>query len=235
MSKLPSHPNPDLAHLIGRTDIQGISGYYAFWRALCRVFLPLLFKTRVLNRHYEPSSGSAVYICNHQSFLDPMLMAFGLRRPMNFMARASLFRVPGFQQLISSVNAFPVERDSGGLSGIKEAMRRLKAGGQVVVYAEGTRTFDGRIAPFLPGVALLSRRSADWTVPVIIDGAFEAWPRTQALPGAGSVVIQYGKPIPQSVAREMEAEDYVNMVRSRLIAMQHDVRKRLGRPLLKYD
>jgi len=235
VSKLPSHPNPALTGLWHRTDIQPLTGSYVFWRSLCHIGLPLMFKTRVFNRHYEPSSGGVVYICNHQSFIDPLLMAFGLRRPMNFMARESLFKCPGFRELIRSVNAFPIDRESGGLAGMKEAIRRLKQGGQVVVFAEGTRTKDGRIGPLMPGVALLAKRAAQWTVPVVIDGAFEAWPRTKPLPTFSSIIIQYDQPIPRSVAAKMKPQDFVDMVRARMISMQTEMRRRVGRAAISYE
>jgi len=230
-----SHPNPALRSLRGRNDIQQPGFYYCFWRALLRVSMPAYLKTRVFNRHFEPASGGAVYVSNHQSFLDPMLMSFALVRPMNYMARDSLFKYPGFKQLIESVNAFPLRRSAADTRAMKEAMRRLKGGSQVVVFPEGTRTRDGRIGEFLPGVALLARRAADWTVPVLIDGAFEAWPRTKPLPAPGSIVVQYGRPIPRAVARSMDAREFVRMLRGRLIEMQTDVRRRVGRPALKYD
>jgi 1-acyl-sn-glycerol-3-phosphate acyltransferase len=151
------------------------------------------------------------------------------------MARDTLFRFPIFRQIIESLNAFPVRRGTADLTALKEAMRRLKAGGQVVVFAEGTRTTDGRIGPMLPGVAVLAQRAAEWTVPVLIDGAFEAWPRTSPLPMPGSVVVQYGEPIPQKVARKMSAEELVERVRRQLIDIQTDVRRRVGRPPLRYS
>jgi len=234
MNTIRSHPNPLLRNLHGRGDIDRSNPYYYFWRSLLHVAMPLFLKARVFNRHYEPATGGAVYICNHQSFVDPLLMAFALRRPMNFMARSSLFKTPGFRELIESVNTFPVDRESSGMGGLKESMRRLSRGGQVVVFAEGTRTRDGLIAPFLPGAALLSRRAADWTVPVVIDGAFEAWPRTQLLPRLGHVVVQYGPAIPQKTAREMGSADFLSMVRRQMIDIQSDIRRRLGRAALKY-
>ena len=235
MTGIRSHPNPSLHDLARRKDIQRFSPYYNFWRALLRVSMPIVFKTRVFNRHYEPATGGVVYICNHQSFLDPMLMAFGLRRPVNFMARHTLFEIPGFKQLIESVDTFPVDRDSSGMGGLKEAMRRVKRGCQVAVFAEGTRTYDGKIQPFMPGVALLSQRGADWTVPVVIDGAFEAWPRTKKLFGFGNIIVQYDKAIPQSVARGMKPKDFVEMVRQRMIKLQTQMRERMGRAPLEYD
>jgi 1-acyl-sn-glycerol-3-phosphate acyltransferase len=203
-------------------------------RRFFQVTISLGWKTRIFNRRFEPVRGGAVYICNHQSFLDPMLMSFSLRRPMSFMARDTLFHIPLFKQVITALNAFPVRRGTADTGAMKEAMRRLKAGGQVVVFAEGTRTLDGRIGRFLPGVVLLAQRSAEWTVPVVIDGAYEAWPRTQKLPSPGSIVVRYAQPIHRDEARKMDAETFINHVRDVLIEMQADVRRRAGRPRLEY-
>lgn len=229
-----SYANPLLRGLRMPEGVAGANPWYYAMRQFLQVTVSAFMKVRVFNRHYEPARGSAVYICNHQSFLDPILMSFALRRPMNYMARESLF-FPGFKQIIASLNAFPVRRGTADTGALKEAMRRMKHGGQVVVYAEGTRTRDGRIGPFLPGVALLAQRAADWTVPVLIDGAFEAWPRTQALPGPGSVVVQYAPPIPREQARRMEPREFVDRVRQTMIEMQADIRRRVGRPALDYS
>ena len=235
MKGLSSYPNPALRHLRMPPGVPSPSLYYRFMRMGCRVLLTPFSKVRVFDRHREPAEGGAVYICNHQSFLDPILMCFALRRSMNFMARHTLFRIPGFRHLIASLNTFPVRRGTADTGAIKEAMRRLKAGEQVVIFAEGTRTLDGRIRPFLPGVALLARRAAKWTVPVLIDGAFESWPRTQALPSPGNIVVRYAEPIHQDDARKEKPADFVEGVRQTIIEMQTDTRRRLGRPPLTYD
>ncbi len=230
-----SYPNPLLRgfRLPEGTILSGL--WYRLARRFFQVSMSPFWKVRVFNRHYEPSCGSAVYISNHQSFLDPILMSFALRRPMSYMARDSLFHSWGFGQLIKSLNAFPVKRGTADTGAIKEAMRRLKKGGQVVLFPEGTRTRDGRIGQLLPGVAMLSQRSAQWTVPVVIDGAFEAWPRTRALPGPGSIVVQYGQPIPREEVRGKDPAEFVAEMRDILIGIQSDIRRRIGRPALEYD
>ena len=234
MRPLPSHPNPLLRSLRLPEGVPRASLWYRFMRRLLQVHFALFWKVRVFGRHHEPAEGGAVYICNHQSFLDPILMSYSLRRPVNYMARDTLFRMPGFKQLIASLNSFPVRRGTADTAAMKEALRRLKRGGQVAVFAEGTRTHDGRIGPFLPGVALLAQRAAKWTVPVLIDGAYEAWPRTQAFPSPGSIVVRYSEPIPQSEARKLDATELTARVRALLIEMQRDTRRRLGRPPLDY-
>jgi len=234
MKGLPSYPNPLLRGWRFQGDPPEASLYYRATRAAAHVLFAPLWKIRAFNRHFEPARGGAVYICNHQSFLDPILMSLALRRPMNYMARDSLFRFPVFSGLIRSLNAFPVRRATADLAAMKEAMRRLKAGAQVVVFAEGTRTRDGRIGPLLPGVALLAQRAAQWTVPVVIDGAFEAWPRTQMLPLPGLITVCYGPPLSQEQAGAMSAQQLMHSVRATLIELQADLRRRVGRPALTY-
>jgi 1-acyl-sn-glycerol-3-phosphate acyltransferase len=235
MKRLSTHPNPALAGWRFGEGVPEPNLWYRGCRRVLQVAFSALWKTQVFNRHYEPTRGSALYLCNHQSFLDPPLMSFALRRPMNYMARDSLFRHPVFRRLIESLNAFPVRRGAADTAALKEAMRRLKAGGQLVVFPEGTRTEDGRIGPFLPGLGLLARRAADWIVPTVIDGAYECWPRSQPLPLPGKIVIVYGRPIPgRSLGRQNERA-WIARVRERMIAMQADIRRRLGRPPIRYD
>ena len=229
-----SYPNPQLRgwSLPAGTAMPNL--WYRLVRRLLHVPMCALWKVRVFDRRYEPAEGGAVYICNHQSFLDPMLMSFALRRPMNYMARDSLFRVPGLKHLIETLNTFPIRRGTADMAALRESMRRLRTGGQLVIFAEGTRTLDGKIAPFMPGVAMLSKRAAKWTVPVVIDGAFECWPRWRAIPSLGSIVVRFAKPIPQADARKMSNRAFVEHVREILIDMQADVRKRSGRAPLDY-
>ena len=234
MKGLPSHPNPRLRAFRPPAGVPAASLFYWATRLFLQVTLSSFWKVRVFDRHREPAEGGAVYVCNHQSFLDPPLMSFALRRPMNYMARHTLFHMPGFRHLIEALNAFPVHRGTADTGAMKEAMRRLKAGGQVVVFPEGTRTRDGRIGPFLPGTVLLCRRAAEWTVPVQIEGAFDAWPRWQALPSPGEITVRYGEPISQAEARAMRPEALLHRIRETILAMQRDTRRRLGKPPLAY-
>jgi 1-acyl-sn-glycerol-3-phosphate acyltransferase len=233
--RIGSHPNPDLPYWRMAAGVERPTIFYRIMRAGCRVVFPLFCKARVFGRHNEPAEGGAVFICNHQSYLDPMLIGIGMRRPMSYMARDTLFRIGPFAKLIRAVNAFPVKRGTADTGALKEAMRRIKAGGQVLVFAEGTRTLDGRIGPLLPGVALLAQRTAQWTVPVVIDGAFESWPRTQSLPSPGNIVVQFGRAIGQDEARKRSAQEFIDLVRRQMIEIQTGLRRRAGRPALNYE
>ncbi len=235
MTRLCSYPNPAFNKFTLPSDVKNSSLYYRFMRLFCRTYMPMRNQIRVIDRHHEPADGGVLYISNHQCFLDPMLVAFGLQRPMNFMARASLFEPPVLGPFIKTLNCFEVKRGTADVGALKEAIRRLRGNDQVLIFAEGTRTRDGRIGQFLPGVSMLAQRAADWIVPVVIEGGHEVWPRKQFLPIPGKIVVQYDKAISHDEAKEQEPAAFLNGLRDTLIRMQTEIRERLGRPKLIYD
>lgn len=181
--------------------------WYEFLRTLTFLALALGYRIRYSGRKNIPSKGGVLVVPNHQSHLDPPLVGAGCPRQMNYIARRTLFHFGPFRWLISSINAIPINLEGSGLSGIKEALRRLKRGEIVVVFPEGSRTPDGEIRPFRPGFAALAVRSRAAILPVAIEGAFRAWPRQKRFPGLGVVHVHYGSAIlPDEFGQYVEAE-----------------------------
>ena len=89
-------------------------GWLGF-RALYRIY----FRWRVFNAERVPQTGAVILASNHASFLDPPLVGSGLHRPINYLARESLFRFPGIGALLRSWQAVPVDRDGGGAAGLR--------------------------------------------------------------------------------------------------------------------
>jgi len=130
---------------------------------------------------------------NHQSFLDPVLVGMSLARPISYLARRDLFRIRGFNALLRAVGTHPVRRGAVDSAALR-TMRRLLAGGEaILIFPEGTRTPDGSLGRFKPGVASLAIRHGVPVLPVCIEGAFACWPRTRALPRPGRVAVAYGR------------------------------------------
>src|SRR5207253_6794696 len=108
----------------------------------------------------------------------------------------TLFRIPILAALIKFLDAIPIDREGGGLAGLRETLRRLKAGEFVLIFPEGTRTHDGEVAKLKPGFIAVARRSRVPLIPVGIDGAYQSWPRTARFPRTGHVAVVIGVPIP---------------------------------------
>jgi 1-acyl-sn-glycerol-3-phosphate acyltransferase len=146
-----------------------------------------------------------------------------------FLARDSLLANKLFALLLTSLNTIPVKPGKADVSAMKKVIRQLKAGWGVCLYPEGTRTYDGRIEPFKPGFGLLCRRGEATVVPMMIDGAFECWPRYRKIFSRGPITIYYGKAITAEQVKEMGDEKLAEAVTETLRRMQTDSRVKQGK------
>lgn len=132
----------------------------------------VLFKTfsrlRVIGRDHVPRAGPLILAPNHASFTDPPLVGSQLPRPLFYMGKEELFRIPVFGWLIRQVNAFPIRRAEGDIAAIKAAERILAAGGALIVFPEGRRQRTGRLGAPKRGVGLLAVRTGAPVLPVYI-------------------------------------------------------------------
>lgn len=168
---------------------------WKFLQAICRVATTLLFDLKVFGIHRIPQQGGVLVVSNHQSYLDPVLVAVRSRRPLSYMAKSELFRFKPFVWLIRSLGAFPVRQGAGDVRAMKEAIERLQGGDALVIFPEGSRSYDGRLLPIEPGIALVVRKAKVPVVPVVLDGAYLAWPKGRRMFRAAPVRVCYGPPM----------------------------------------
>ena len=212
----------------------GMRAWYQVGRLFSFSVNLLYFQGRVFGVHRVPRTGGLLIAGNHQSVLDPMVLTYGLPRECHYVARDTLFRNPCFACLIRSFNAFPIKRDSADLAAVKETLRRLKAGAAVLVFPEGTRTLDGHIHPFQPGIISMARKAGVPIVPVVLDGAFQAWPRTRPIPFPGRVWVEYGDPLPEDLITRTDSREAAAELTRRMREMHNRLRQRMGHPPLDY-
>lgn len=168
--------------------------YYIGW-SFYRCLFATYFRWRVIHPERVPLTGPVILASNHASFLDPPLVGSGVKRDINYMARKSLFRYPGVGAILRAVQAVPVDRDGGGAAGLKAILDRLKAGGGIVLFPEGTRSKDGNLQPARSGIGLVVAKSDAPVVPIRVFGTFDArWQRLKIL-RPPRVIIKYGRPM----------------------------------------
>jgi long-chain acyl-CoA synthetase len=157
--------------------------------------MPALFRLRVEGREHLPARGPFVVVPNHESDLDPMLVAAALSSiELHWGGDAArLFRRRWLHPLMRALNMFPADerRPSETLAIAVEVLRR---GECLVWFPESWRSPDGRLQRFLPGIGLLLTEARVPAVPAFIEGAFEAMPRNRKLPHLRPVSIAFGPP-----------------------------------------
>lgn len=174
--------------------------YFAAW-ILFRVLFSTCFRWRVFNPERVPREGPVILASNHASFLDPPLIGASLPRPINYLARDTLFRFPLVGAVLRSWNSVPVDREGGGAAGLRQILDRLLAGGGIILFPEGTRTRDGHLQAARSGVGLVVIKSSAPVVPVRMFGTFEAFGRHLRFPRPRRVAVKYGRPVQFADAR----------------------------------
>jgi 1-acyl-sn-glycerol-3-phosphate acyltransferase len=190
-------------------------------RPLVHGLTRLLFRIRFVGTEHVPGAGPVMLVPNHVSYMDPVLLAIPIHRPLRYMTLEPFFRVPGLGALIRGCGAFPVREEDNDGQAVRTAIRILRAGEVLVIFPEGGRSRDGRLLPFRAGAFRIALQTEAPVVPVTITGAFEAWPAERRLPRPGRVTITYHPPLsrkdlPPDADRKAQPELLGELVRQRI-------------------
>lgn len=204
-----------------------------FWWVIVSNFvlglLKLFYRIQRYSREHIPETGPAIFIANHQSFLDPPIVGvLTMDRPFSSLARASLFRNPLMGWLIRQLGAVPIGEGRGNTGALKTALSELEAGRTVLLYPEGSRTPDGAIHEFQRGVLLLIKKAKAPIVPIAIEGAYDIWPAHRKLPRLrGRLGVKAGKPInPEELLNEGQ-DQALERLRQQIETMRLELRAQM--------
>jgi 1-acyl-sn-glycerol-3-phosphate acyltransferase len=195
------------------------------WKSLqilARFLTTNLFDLKVYGIENVPETGGVLLVANHQSYLDPVLVAVRLRRAVSFMAKSELFENRYLGWLIRSLHAYPVRKGEGDIGAIRQAIQRLNAGYALNVYPEGTRTLDGKIAPLEKGIALILRKVDVPVIPVAIHGSFDAWPKGEKVFHSHPIRVNYGKPL---YFKGLPAKEILDTLHTNLVCLHEELKR----------
>jgi len=155
-----------------------------------------------------------IFAANHSSHADTSLILHALTdraRERTVVAAAAdyWFKRPLLGNIVSLfLNTFPFSRTGGAQAQLHSSSNLLKSGWNLVLFPEGSRSVDGRMGEFKPGVGHLANETGAPVVPLHIRGAYQIMPRGQKLPLPGPARVRIGKPMtpgPKEGSRDFTA------------------------------
>lgn len=140
----------------------------------------------------------SVYVANHASEADIWVLLAELPGTVRFIYKKGMDWIPLMGMAMRAARHIPMRRQvkSAAFAAYDEAATYVRAGSSAVVFAEGTRSRDGKLLPFKKGPFVLAIAAQAPVVPVFCGGTYELMPRGSWSPRPGTVVLKIGTPIP---------------------------------------
>ena len=192
---------------------------YFISRNILKLLFKIFFRLEIVGSANCPKTGPLIIAPNHASFLDPLIAGFAVPRPLNFMARRSLFRNRIFGSIIKSVNAFPLKREGADVGAMRMAIDKLCQGKTVLIFPEGTRSKDGNLGEPRAGIGFLAASSGANILPCYIKGSREALPKGTIFPRFKKITVYVGKPL-KIDKNKYEKEYYMQIAEDTMVAIK---------------
>lgn len=169
---------------------------YPLGKALCSILLYPLHRIKVIGKENFPKRGGVLLCTNHIDNLDPPVVGVTCPRPVHFMAKEELFKMPLLSFILPRVNSFPVKRGMSDRKAFRTALSILKEGNVVGLFPEGTRSPDGELQKGLAEAGFFALKGEAVVMPCAIIGPYKPFRRLK---------VVYGKPIDMTKYREERA------------------------------
>jgi 1-acyl-sn-glycerol-3-phosphate acyltransferase len=175
-----------------------------------------------------PKTGPAVVVCNHVSFMDPIILGGSVSRPMQFVMHYKIFKMPFLSFIFRNTKAIPIASKSEDTALMNEAFEKvdaeLAAGNIVCIFPEGSLTDDGEIKRFKPGIERIIERRAVPVIPVALGRLWGSWFSRQKNSGIRTipsrlftrVPVMFGEPVQPADASAEKLELLVRTLRGDL-------------------
>ena len=212
-SRLYAHLSPPQIFLFGA--VLSLAGtVYCVWLmpdSLLRFLLwcatHSLYRIRVLGRDNIPEKGGALFVCNHVSFVDAVLLLASTDRQVRIMMYKGIYERPYLKPLAKILGVIPIsseQRPREMIKSLQTASDAIRAGEVVCIFAEGQITRIGHLLPFRRGFERIMKDVDAPIIPIGVDGVWGSifsfakgrflWKLPRRFPYP--VTINYGKPLP---------------------------------------
>ncbi len=194
-------------------------------RFLAWIVISVVYRIRPSGLDNIPVKGPAIVVCNHVSYIDPIILAGSVRRPMRFVMWYKIFQIPVLNFIFRNMKAIPIAGAREDKAIMDDAFEKvdaeLAAGNVVCIFPEGAITHDGEIARFRPGIEKIIRRRPVPVVPASLGRLWGSWFSRRSdgglrkIPGRlfARVTVTFGEPVPPSEVTAARLELLVRTLR----------------------
>ena len=155
-----------------------------------------LFRYRAIGTKHIPRKGSAIIASNHASYLDPIFVGLGIKRRINYLAKKELFSKKLASYFLRNLlRALPIDRERMDRNTLRETYTLLKTNELLLMFPEGTRTFDGKLNQAKMGIGMIAHNTKVPVIPVYIDGSYAIFSRTATSIRFKNCSVYYGPPV----------------------------------------
>jgi 1-acyl-sn-glycerol-3-phosphate acyltransferase len=184
-------------------------------RFVAWLIINVVYRIRPVGLENIPRKGPAVVVCNHVSFIDPIILGGSVARPMRFVMYFKIFKMPFLSFIFRNAKAIPIasraEDEELMNAAFEKVDAELAAGNIVCIFPEGGLTTDGEVQRFRPGIEKIIARRPVPVIPVALGRLWGSWfsrrkhGGIRKLPGRlfARVPIIFGEPVaPADVTAE---------------------------------
>ncbi|MBI5474171.1 MAG: 1-acyl-sn-glycerol-3-phosphate acyltransferase, partial [Ignavibacteriae bacterium] len=183
--------------------------FHAFCRSWARVSLAICgVRIRVDGVEKIKGGSGFVYVSNHASMFDIPAVIAGIPDQIRIVYKKELHWIPifGWGLKYGSYVAIDRGRSVKAQQSLEEAISKIRNGESVLLFAEGTRTLDGKLQPFKRGAFHIAVQAGVPVVPLTINGSFKILPKHSFTVVPGEVHLVLEKPIELGATQGKEAE-----------------------------
>ncbi len=193
-------------------------------RFIVWILINTLYRIRATGLDNIPREGAALLVCNHVSYVDALVVAGCIRRPVRFVMWYKIFEVPLLRFIFRTAKAIPIASARENPELLEESFERidreLADGHLVCIFPEGAITRDGRVHRFRGGVERILERRAVPVIPLALCGLWGSWfsrrrGRLRRVPGKlfAAVTLRIAAPVPPAAATAAGLEMLVRTLR----------------------
>ena len=145
---------------------------YVIFMILFRLIVKLIFRTTVYgNKQNLRLKGGVIFISNHRSLIDPVMLSVCIPRCVHFMAKKELFESKIGNWFFRSLLVFPVNRKTADFKSLRQALTLLEQGKAFGIFPEGRRAVADEMDDFEKGTAFIASKTDAPIVPIYISPA----------------------------------------------------------------